>query len=88
MSTLPQRCIRLYRRASREKPGEEDVFEICCLRGLLPSIAKRSVRASPAVETKKKFGSKTQQSMLQQGSYFPNQKMAREQLQPNLGKNG
>ena len=29
MSSLARRCIGLYRRASREKPGEEVVFEIC-----------------------------------------------------------
>ena len=26
MGSLARRCIGLYRRASREKPGEEDVF--------------------------------------------------------------
>ena len=46
------------------------------------------LRASSAVEPKQKFGSKTQQRMLQQWSYFPKQKMAREQLHLNLGKNG
>ena len=40
MSSLARRCIGLYRRASKEKPGEEDVFEICYIRGLLSSIAK------------------------------------------------
>ena len=40
MSNLARRCIGLYRRASREKPGEEVVFEICYLRELLPGIAR------------------------------------------------
>ena len=54
MSSLAQRCIGLYRRASRENPGEEDVFEICCSRGLLPSIAKRSVTRIVEVCAKRK----------------------------------
>ena len=54
MSSLARRCIGLYRRASREKPSEEDVFEICCLRGLLPSIEKRSVTRIAEVCAKRK----------------------------------
>ena len=54
VSSLARRCIGLYRRASREKPGEEVVFEICWIRGLLPSIAKRSVTRIAEVCAKRK----------------------------------
>ena len=54
MSSLARRCIGLYRRASREKPCDEVVFEICWIRGLLPSIAKRSVTRIEEVCAKRK----------------------------------
>ena len=54
MSSLARRCIGLYRRASREKPYDEVVFEICWIRGLLPSIEKGSVTRIAEVCAKRK----------------------------------
>ena len=53
MRSLAQGCVGRYRRASREKPGEEVVFKICCVRELLPSIAERSVTRIAEVYAKR-----------------------------------